>query len=1416
MVHVIFSGHRFLKLPAPAPHPVSNDASALTTAEALIWAGQRLAPQSPLYNMALALDVAARLDVTTLRQALEQLTREDEVLRTVIREVGGQPHRQVLDRADVDFTFVDRSQDAMSDGALQQLLEQWTGELLPLSGPLWRVRVIACRPDRTLLYITQHHLTADAMSVTNLFKRWGARYARLLTGSPEQLREPPRFADHLAEVRRLQQSPKLIAARAFWEESATAQRVQPSVYGHHGTGSGRTRRVRLTLGADRAARLARCAASPPFRGLTDAQSRYVVFATVLAAWLHRVSDADDVAIGTPWHNRASARLRDSLGLFIELYPLRVALSAGESWASLAAKVSGFTMQAARHVVPGASSARGARAFPVVLNYITADLRDFAGQPAAANWVHSGHGDPQHALRLQVHDFGVTGSPTLDFDLDLDVFDELAQGWAVDHFLCLLDALLDDPHGTIADVPLVTWEDEARFAPRGTEHDAPDSVLVAIEAQAARAPDAVALIDGNRTVSYRQLMDSATVLAESLAYRGIGPGHAVGLLLERSAELVVAILGVLKAGAAYVPLDPDQPDERLGGILQEAELDLTITAPGAEQRVQACGGDPSQVHPLRLSDSPQAISASAPPHPGPDALAYVLYTSGSTGTPKGVEVTHAALADYVAWAARSYTDGSPTRFPFFTSPAFDLTVTSIFTPLVTGGAVVVYRSDEAGGALLVRRVFAEDQVDVVKLTPAHLGLIRDLDLSASRVQRLILGGENLTTAVAARAHEAFGGRVEIFNEYGPTEATVGCMVHRYAPDQDTGDSVPIGVPADNVRIHVLDPVGQPVPRGCRGEIHIGGRRLARGYRANADRTREAFVSVPGAPDRVLYKTGDEGRWDAQGRLDFLGRTDGQVKLRGVRMELGEIESALQRYPGIHDVALHVVRAAPVSDRHCRVCGLEGAHPEAHLGNDDLCAVCRRFEQERDKVSSYFGTMNDLGRLLAQARQASRGAHDTLMLLSGGKDSTYALCKIVEMGARPLVFMLDNGFISDQAKSNARRVVDQLGLELVIGETPAMPAIFAESLTRYSNVCNGCFKVIYTLAMNLAAERGIPAIVTGLSRGQIFETRLADLYRRGVYDPTEVDRTILAARKTYHRMDDAVSRSMDTRIFDTDDVLDSTQFIDFYRYCNVDLEELLAYVGQHTPWIRPADTGRSTNCLINQAGIFVHQSERGFHNYTLPYSWDVRLGHKERGAVLAELDDDLDLVVVQRMLDDVGYRGRPPAPPEARLIAYYTSDQELSVTDLRDFLGKLLPAEAVPAGFVRLDRIPLTANGKVDRRALPQPAQDRPILGAPYVAPKTEVEERLVAIWCEVLGRSQIGTEDDFFELGGDSMHSIQIVSLARDRGLRVEPRDLFAHPTVAGLATVTETCSTPDALAAPEASTLSAAELAELEAEFGAG
>ena len=710
---------------------------------------------------------------------------------------------------------------------------------------------------------------------------------------------------------------------------------------------------------------------------------------------------------------------------------------------------------------------------------------------------------------------------------------------------------------------------------------------------------------------------------------------------------------------------------------------------------------------------------------------------------------------------------------------------------------------------------------MKLTPAHLAVLDDDALRTDHIRTLILGGEDLKTAVAKRAFDAAAGRVELINEYGPTEATVGCMIHRFDPAVDTGASVPIGEPITNARIHVLGPDLGRSPIGVVGELAIGGLGLASGYHDRPDLSAAAFVDVPDLGR--IYRSGDLARWTAPGTIEFLGRSDDQVKVKGHRIELGEVESALHSANGVEQAVVQVIETethrgrSSTGDRLCIRCGLTDAHPDAQLDQEDVCQPCRFYEKHRADAAAYFSTDYEFERIAARVRTDSSEA-DCLMLLSGGKDSTYALYQLVERGLTPVVFSLDNGYISEGAKANIRRAVDDLGLELVWGSTPSMNEIFADSLGQFSNVCQGCFKTIYTLGMNLAHERGIRHIFTGLSRGQIFETRLADLFRIGITDPVEVDAAIVEARRAYHRVDDAVLRCLDTSIFDRDETFEEIELVDFYRYVDVGLSEIYGFLETRAPWVRPSDTGRSTNCLINNTGIFVHKSERGYHNYALPYSWDVRLGHKTRDAALAELDDEIDVTQVQEILDALPYRiegsgSDMTIESDRRLAAYYVGS-EVSPSDVRNHLADLLPAAWIPSYVVPLDQLPLTMNGKVDRSALPDPRSV--VRTGDFVEPRTDIEAQLADIWQAVLGVDQVGVTDDFFELGGDSIMNIQIVAKAKEQGLLFSPLDLFESKTVEGLArasVVGDSAAVPMAEGIAEVD-LAPGELDDLLAEFG--
>ena len=915
------------------------------------------------------------------------------------------------------------------------------------------------------------------------------------------------------------------------------------------------------------------------------------------------------------------------------------------------------------------------------------------------------------------------------------------------------------------------------------------------AQAAASPNDEAIRCGSQSLTYRELDNRANQFGRHLQTINIGRGDLVVLFMEHSIEVVCAILGILKAGAAYVPVDPSAPKERLAFMLDDiahgagGSLPAVVTQsplldrlPAAASKVVKLDSDFASVAGYAASSPEEEVT--------PHDLAYVIYTSGSTGKPKGVMIEHRSLVNYIWWARQKYSAGERLSWALFSSLAFDLTVTSIFAPLISGGRIEVFREDPALPGMVVIDVVKGNAVDIVKLTPAHIAMIKGLDLRTSRIRKFIVGGEDFKTSLARDLTRCFAFPVEIYNEYGPTEGTVGCMIHRYDVETDRGTSVPIGVPAANAGVYILDERLQPVPAGVIGEMYLAGDGLARGYFNRPELTAQRFIAAkdPRTNDGSLrlYKTGDLARWSDAGRMEYLGRADQQVKIGGARVELGEIEARLLQHPDVKECVVDVIASAPASLQYCTRCGLASNLPGTTYDAEGVCNLCRAYETYAKKAEAYFKTPDEF-KVLVDAMKAGRaGDYDCLVMLSGGKDSTFMLYQICALGLKPLVFTLDNGFISTEAKANIDRVVQSLGVDHVYGTTAAMNEIFVDSLKRFANVCNGCFKTLYTLTVNLAQEKKIRYIVTGLSRGQFFETRLtADVFQREDFQVEKIDALVLEARKEYHRRTDAVACNLDVEILRGGSVLDEIQFVDFYRYWSVPLAELYEFLGTHTPWLRPSDTGRSTNCLINDLGIFVHKKQRGYHNYALPYSWDVRLGQKTREQAMSELDDEIDESRVEKLMTDIGYEmSDGDEPAIARLAAWYVSDKPLSPAELRAHLAEGLPDYMVPAHFYRLARLPITSNGKVDRNQLSagsdadiQPARE-------VIQPRTDTERALASIWSQLLNVQAVGVNEDFFELGAQSLLAIRAVSRIRDAfGVDVALRNLFERPTVAGLAEV---------------------------------
>ncbi|MGI9553188.1 MAG: amino acid adenylation domain-containing protein, partial [Aurantibacter sp.] len=1272
---------------------------SLTQSQSLLWAGQKLNPDVPLYNVPYAFEIFGAIDEPCFKEAFQILIDKVDVLRTIFRENNGVPQQSTLPDFKYELETIRRDKDVDRQETDLWLLNR-SKRIFDLSNPLFDSALLDLGENRFIWFLNVHHLITDALSSTIIFETMSKIYGLLKRGEAGEIKERPSYLEYIEYELAEKTSDLNKNARAHWKQKTSSFGDVPKLYGNKAKqGTTRSRRISVKLGVHRTKRIKEIAQLPELRMWTQHLTIFNLLSTLVFVYLYRISGQKKLVLGAPINNRSSQKFRSTAGLFMEIFPISAELSEQDTFKSVFERIRTECGEYLKYGHSGMASAEISRSFNTVFNYIHSRFPDFDGFPSESKWIHPGHSDPAHHMRCHVYDMDGEDEMNLVFDLNEEIFDNRLAQQVPDHFLNLFDALLDDIDMEIEKPPIITNEEIAELVPQ-LSHSRTKfiSILEKFETTANRYPNAVSIQYGNQTLTYRDLNNKANKLARYLVQKGIGKEVKVALLLSRSIEYILGMLAVIKAGGTFIPISSDNPEDRVAFIVSDSECALLLTEERLMEKAKS-----ASVPTINLESESNLFDGEASDNLGniinPKATAYVLYTSGSTGNPKGVLISHYSLSNYLSWAHKYYDVGADAAFPLFTSIGFDLTLTSTFLPLLSGGRLLVYREPTMGPDISLLQVIEENLSTHIKLTPSHLALLSGRDLKSSHLRTMIVGGEDFKVHLAKSIQAAFGEHLEIFNEYGPTEATVGCITAKFDRHRHTTNSVPIGEPIENMKAYILDRYHNPVPRGVVGELYVAGAGLAQGYVKLPEFTAQKFVKNPFELNTEMYYTGDLARVNDRNEFEYLGRADEQIKLRGHRIELADIESNLMDHTSVHNCAVVLLEdEKPIPENevvNCNECGLPSNYPDADFDAHGVCNLCNAFKDYKSQVNGYFKSENELRELLISKRDLGH-RYDCISLLSGGKDSTYILARLIDMGLRVLAFTLDNGYISEQAKENIDQMVKKLGVDHIYGNTAHMNEIFVDSLKRHQNVCNGCFKTIYTLSTQIALEKQIPFVVTGLSRGQLFETRLTEeLFWDQSADAVgtmEIDATILEARKLYHQEEDAVKSLLDVSVFAETSTFEKVQFVDFYRYSDVSLEQMLEFLEEKVEWVRPTDTGRSTNCLINQVGIYVHKEQKGYSNYSFPYSWDVRLGHKTRSESLEEVNEVIDEPEVFRIMNEIGYEGVDTSfDAGTRLVGYYTGDQNISSKELRRFLGQRLPSYMVPSVFKHLEEMPLTKNG-----------------------------------------------------------------------------------------------------------------------------
>ncbi|AGC43405.1 non-ribosomal peptide synthetase [Myxococcus stipitatus DSM 14675] len=884
------------------PRP-RDEAPPLSSSQQRLWFLEQLEGPSGAYTMPAALRLTGVLDAQALARALTAIVRRHDVLRTRYAMDGGRPVQHVLPDAAVSMEQVDL-EPLPSEARLPEVHRRAAEEArapfdLSRDLPL-RARLLRLDAREHVLLLTLHHIASDGWSLGVLMRELAAHYQALTSGADVAL--PPlslQYADYAHWQRRRADEGAMKAHVEWWRERLSGAPALLELP----TDRPRPAAQRF-LGATRRFTVPAALTGQLKQRARDAEA--TLFMTLLTAFgvlLSRYSGQRDVVVGTPIANRP-ASTEALIGLFANTLPLRVSLEGDPTFSALLREVRRDTLTAYSHqevpleqLVEALQPARDLSHPPLFQVLLT-----LQNTPPAALTL------PGLSLELLVVESG-----TSQFDLSLsltetheglaaelnyntDLFDDATAARLVDHFQCLLEHAAEAPERAVSHLPLLreperetllqAWNDTRRALP------SPCTVHGLVEAQAARRPEAVAVRFGSESLTYAALDTRANRVANHLRHLGIGPGQRVGLFLERGLDLMAGLLGILKSGAAYVPLDPMYPAPRLMHILEDSGVAALITEPALASLIPDWRG-----RAVRLSETTGASSNPVEaPARGAD-LAYVLYTSGSTGRPKGVAVPHEAAVNFLASMGREPGMTERDTLLAVTTVAFDISVLELFLPLSVGGCVFIASQEEAMDGTRLLPLMTSSGATMMQATPSTWRMLLSLGWSSPPTLKLLCGGEALPPELLAPLRARCS---ELWNMYGPTETTVWSTVSRL----ESGDTITLGQPIANTQAHVLDAWLQPVPPGVVGTLFLGGGGVARGYLNRPDLTAEQFVPDPHShhPGARLYRTGDLARRRPDGSLEFLGRGDGQVKVRGHRIELGDIEARLAQHPGVAETAV----------------------------------------------------------------------------------------------------------------------------------------------------------------------------------------------------------------------------------------------------------------------------------------------------------------------------------------------------------------------------------------------------------------------------------------------------------------------------------------------------------------------------------
>lgn len=1459
------------------PHRAAEEPLTLSFPEQLLWFMNQFDPGHPLYNLPMAVRLTGPFDDNAYEQALQALAQRHETLRTTFPAVDGQPTRVIAPTGSIRVKRVDLRmfQQAQQQDVLQRLMRDEARHRFDLAkGPLARCAIYRLTDTERVVLLTLHHIISDGWSMNVIQRDLALLYEEAIkqphvgnkaTSLPPL---PIQYSDFAAWQQKQLASETWEKDLAYWRQrlgntppalDVPSDRPRPNQPNYEGA------TVSFRWPAELMAKIRELAR-------TEATTPFVVVLAVFKVMLSRYCRQKDVTVGTALANRNAQELEGLIGYFINTLAIRTDLSDNLTVRQLVHRVKENVLGAQAHaavpfekliaILEPQRQLNQSPIFQVAMVYQNVPLHFHTKTGLHIEPVSINSGTSKSDVTLYFWDHGDDLIGHAEYQTAL--FDKETIERMLGSLQQLAEAALAQPDQHADRLPILSERERQQIlvAFNTVPSDpVPDCTLHHLIEEHCRAtPQRIALRWNGRDYTYGEFDAQGNRIARVLRSWGVDADRPVAVCLPRSADLVIAMFGIMKAGGAYLPIDPEQAADRAQFMVEDAQPALVITSASLAERFASCRVKVVTVPELYETAS-RASAAPVEWRVDPKHLAYVIYTSGSTGKPKGVLVEHRNIVSFALSFAKVHDVTAESRVLQFCGVGFDASVAEFYLALVTGGCLVIADGLKYPTPNGLEQLICDEQVNTALLTPSTLRCLQSSAVEG--LQTVISAGEAITTEVVGRW--AAGRR--LFNAYGPTETTCGCSSFEFTGP--VGHRPSIGKPMDNIRIYVLDSNLQPVPVGVPGEICIGGPGVTRGYLKRPELTKEVFVPETFVADKnvcpTMYRSGDLGRWRPDGNLEYLGRIDDQLKIRGVRVEPGEIAAVLETHPQVKQAAVVAQEDASGAKRLVAYAVPKTTSPESatdlaeledeHLNHWKVLLeeTFRRTPPPADPTfhiagwissrTSRFFTMDEMRdwvehtaeRILRlkPRRVLEIGCGTGLLMF---RVAPHCQSYVATETSADVVKWLNQVIESRDDLRGRINVVMKSAMGFAEENQESFDLIILNGAVQYAPGVDYLLRLMDKLVPCVARNghllaggiRSLPlqgAFACSLELAKAEEGTACKELLGQVRSRMEREQELLvrptffsALRSRYARVAKTQvllkrGRSLGCELFQYryDALLQFDQAAPVAAGQTIDYKSSQPSITEIAGKLRKNETLSIQNVINSRVEEDV-TAWRLLQNANGMKVKELRAAIPRATGASIDPEEFWRLAAEQKLAVDVtwaadGEDGRynvqfyRPArqaaasiakngqsPQQLRNWSHFTNDplaglmSKRLVVNIRKFLQQRVPEYMVPTAIVLIDAVPMTSQGKLDKRALPAPPNARPDWSGDYIAPRNEEEEVIAEAWERLLGVTPVGVTDNFFRLGGHSMLAVRMVSeVERRTGRRLPLGSLFQQPTVEHLA-----------------------------------